>query len=63
MSQPNWTVALEEDPDTGEVILPLPSDMLEQLDWKEGTSIYWIDNKDGTYTLTDKADDVIPNRS
>jgi hypothetical protein len=22
-----------------------------------------IDNKDGTYTLTDKADDVIPNRS
>jgi hypothetical protein len=61
MSTPNWTVTLEEDPDTGEVILPLPDDMLEQLGWKEGIPIYWIDNKDGTYTLTDKEQDVISN--
>ena len=61
MSQPNWTVTLEEDPDTGEVILPLPVNLLEQLGWKEGTSIYWIDNKDGTFTLTDKEQDVISN--
>lgn len=61
MSQPNWIVTLEEDLDTGETILPLPDDMLEQLDWTEGTKIYWIDNKDGTFTLTDKEEDVIPS--
>ncbi len=61
MSQPNWTVTLEEDPDTGEAILPLPNDMLSQLGWAEGTTIYWIDNKDGTFTLTDKEQDVISN--
>jgi len=61
MSQPNWTVTLEEDPDTGEVILPLPNDMLSQLGWTEGATIYWIDNKTGTFTLTDKEQDVISN--
>lgn len=61
MSQLSWTVILEEDPDTGEIILPLPNDMLKQLGWEEGTNIYWIDNKNGTYTLTDKEQDVISN--
>ena len=53
----SWTVTLEEDGE--DVILPFPADMLEQLGWKEGTTIYWIDNKDGTFTLTDKEKDVI----
>lgn len=61
MFQPNWTVTLEEDPETGEAILPLPNNMLSQLGWTEGTTIYWIDNKDGTFTLTDKEQDVISN--
>jgi len=57
----SWTVTLEEDPDTGEVILPFPEGMLEDLGWSEGTTIYWIDNKDGTFTLTNKEHDAIPN--
>ena len=60
MPDRSWTVTIEEDTDTGEAILPLPDDMLEQLGWSEGTIIYWIDNKNGTYTLTNKEKDVIP---
>lgn len=55
----SWEVTVETDPDTGEVILPFPDDMIERLGWKEGTTIYWIDNKDGTFTLTDKKQDAI----
>ena len=59
MFRHSWTVTLEEDGE--DIILPFPTDMLEQLGWKEGTTIYWIDNKDGTFTLTDKEEDVIPS--
>lgn len=57
MSQHKWVVKLEQDGE--DLILPFPADMLEQLGWNEGTTIYWIDNKNGTYTLTDKEEDVI----
>lgn len=57
MSQHKWTVTLKENEE--DLILPFPPDMLEQLGWQEGTTIYWIDNKDGTFTLTDKEEDVI----
>lgn len=59
MSQRSWTIKLEEDGE--DIILPIPADMLEQLGWKEGTTIYWIDNKDGTFILTDKEENVISN--
>ena len=59
MFRHSWTVTLEKDGE--DIILPFPADMLEHLGWKEGTNIYWIDNKDGTFTLTDKEKDVIPS--
>lgn len=31
----NWTVTVEEDPDTGDLILPLPQDMLNLQGWVE----------------------------
>lgn len=54
-----WTVTLEEDPETGELILPFPEDMLEEAGWREGDVLEWIDNKDGTWSLVkleDKTD-------
>lgn len=54
MSQHNWTITLEEDPDTGEAILPLPEEMLSQLGWSEGTEVEWVDNNNGTWTLKKK---------
>ena len=37
-SSESWTVEIEED-QFGDLILPLPADMLEELDWKEGDGI------------------------
>ena len=46
-----WTVELEEDPETGELILPLPEDMLKLQEWVEGDTLEWIDNEDGSWSL------------
>ena len=51
MANKIWTVNLEEDPETGDLILPLNDDILEQTGWKTGDSIDWIDNKDGSWTM------------
>ena len=49
-----WSVTVEEDPNTGDLLLPIPPDMLESLNWSEGDTLVWNDNKDGTYTLNKK---------
>lgn len=46
-----WSVIIEEDPLTGELILPLPEDLLRIQGWNEGDTIVWIDNKDGTWSI------------
>jgi hypothetical protein len=47
-------VQLEQDPNTQELILPIPSDLLSQMGWIEGTELFWIDNEDGSYSLKEK---------
>ena len=56
-----WTVALEEDPDTKDLLLPFPQDLIEQTGWEIGDTLQWIDNKDGTYSIVklEKIDDDI----
>ena len=51
MANKIWTVNLEEDPETGDLILPLNDDILEQTGWKTGDAIDWTDNKDGSWTM------------
>lgn len=46
-----WTITVEEDPETGELILPLPEDMLQLQGWVEGDILEWVDNNDGSWTL------------
>ena len=50
----SYTVILEEDPETGDLILPFPEDMLKEVGWKEGDTLDWEDNKDGTFSITKK---------
>jgi hypothetical protein len=54
MEQPttSWTITVEEDPDTGELILPLPADFLVMQGWFEGDELEWTDLGDGTWTLS-----------
>jgi hypothetical protein len=49
-----WTLTVEEDPATGECILQFPEDLLAQTGWKEGDTLNWQDNKDGTWSLSKK---------
>lgn len=48
----NWTIILEEaDDGSGDLILPFPDDLLTQAGWKEGDTLEWIDNQNGSFTL------------
>ena len=42
MTNKRWTVTLEEDSDTGELILPFPLDFLEENDWRTDDEIKFI---------------------
>ena len=52
-----YTITLEEDPETGDTILPFPPEVLEELGWKEGDTLLWNvveDNGSWSATLTKK---------
>lgn len=44
-------VKIEIDPKTGDLILPLPEELLKQLDLEIGHELEWIDNEDGSFTI------------
>jgi hypothetical protein len=48
-SNNTWQVTLEWDGE--DAILPLPQEVLDHLDAKEGDVLQWIDNGDGTFGL------------
>jgi hypothetical protein len=51
----SWTITVEENPDNPEeLILPLPQELLAMQGWGEGTILEWLDNKDGTWSLSKK---------
>jgi hypothetical protein len=54
----SWTVTIEEDPETGDAMLPFPEEMLEDLGWVEGDVIEWVDNKDGSWSLVKKTNET-----
>ena len=48
-----WTVIVEEaDDGSGDLVLPLPQDMLDLQGWKEGDVLKWTDMGDGAWSLT-----------
>jgi hypothetical protein len=47
----SWTLDVNEDPETGDSILILPPELLEQAGWREGDNLVWIDNQDGSWSL------------
>ena len=46
-----WTVIIEEDVETGDVILPFPQDMLDEVGWNPGDNLKWVDRGDGTWEI------------
>ena len=52
MKLKSWTLNLEEaDDGSGDAILTFPPDLLEQAGWKEGDTLNWVDQKDGSWLL------------
>jgi hypothetical protein len=47
----SWEVIIEEDPETGDAILPLPQEMLDEVGWKSGDNLNWIDRGDGSWEI------------
>lgn len=47
----SWTVTVEEDPKTGELMLPLPEELMAAKGWQEGDTLEWQDNPDGSWNL------------
>ena len=51
----NWTVVLEEDPDTGDLIMPIPQEVLDLQGWGEGDTLEWLDQGNGSWQLQKKS--------
>ena len=58
MTKPTtWIITLEEDPETGDLIMPFPPGLLEEAGWAIGDELVWdIDQDNETVTLTKKLD-------
>ena len=57
-NQFSWTVTTEEDPETGDLILPLPPDLLEMQGWRTGDTLNLEEQADGAWHITKKENTV-----
>lgn len=46
-----WTVSIEKDPTNDEHFFTLPEELVENLSWKEGDEVEYIDNGDGSFLI------------
>ena len=54
MTAKSWTLTVEQDPETGDLVLPFTKEILDELKWKEGDILEWVDNQDGSWSLVKK---------
>jgi bifunctional DNA-binding transcriptional regulator/antitoxin component of YhaV-PrlF toxin-antitoxin module len=54
IGESSWVITLEEDPETGELILPIPQEALDAQGWGEGDILVWTHENDGSIVLTKK---------
>ena len=52
-----YTLPVVKDPETGDLILEFPDEMMAQVGWKTGDTVEWIDNKNGSWTIRKKGDE------
>jgi hypothetical protein len=51
----SWTIEIQEDPETGDLIMPIPADLLESQGWVTGDVLTWDkDLESDCWTLTKK---------
>lgn len=52
MMKTQWSITVEEDPETGDLILPLPQELLDFQGWNEGDNLEWTDLGNGAWSIT-----------
>jgi hypothetical protein len=52
-----YSATVQEDEETGELFFQLPEHALNQMGWYEGDLLEWLDNGDGSWTITKKEHD------
>ena len=58
MSEKVYSSTVEEDPKTGDIILPLPEELLSELGWNEQTYLVW-EVEEGRVILREVTDDEL----
>lgn len=48
----SWVITLEEDPETGDLILPFTDEILAEVGWKTGDTLQWTDLGNGSWSLS-----------
>jgi hypothetical protein len=51
----SYEVITQEDPDTGDLLLPLPQELLDKMGWREGDQIEWKIDTQGRWVLSKKS--------
>jgi hypothetical protein len=46
----HWVSKVEEDA-YGDLFITIPLELREQLDWREGDTLKWTDNTDGSWSI------------
>ena len=46
-----YTLTVQKDPESEDLILEFPDSLMETTGWKIGDVLEWVDNKDGSWTL------------
>lgn len=47
-----WSVMIEEEGE--DLVLPFPQDLLDEVGWKPGDNLEWVDRGDGTWEIRKK---------
>ena len=55
-SPTTWIVTLEEDPETGDLVMPIPQEALDANKWQIGDTLTWNIDDEGTVTLARDAE-------
>jgi len=54
-----YTVTVEEDPATGDLILPIPDEIIKELGWKVGDTLIWDVRQDGSVVVSLKKEEPV----
>ena len=49
-------IKLKEDPSSKDLVLPIPTELLNQMGWDIGDDLVWSDNFDGSVSVIKKVD-------